>query len=339
MIDSVRIEGFRCFQMLEVAGFSRINVIVGANNTGKSALLEAVEFLVADGGPARLWSLLARRGQLYEGASLALYGDATELGFGRKPLLEGSTQFSLADSSGRSVVVKAERGTAGPLLAVVRPQAARGYVLPLAAGKGIAQSDIERSGEPDAGAVVRVGSQLTSPEVLRTGWAPLAGNPGEELVAECLRCIDPTIDRVTYAPQGTKAVGYEGWFVRRRNSEVREAVSGQGEGLKRALALSLALANCRNGTLLVDEVENGLHFTVIPLMWRFLHEAARTLNAQLFLTSHSRDLIEGFAEAQRRAGAEFDDVAFFRIEASRSKVVRISHRVAAHLPESGQDFR
>jgi AAA15 family ATPase/GTPase len=42
MIDSISIENFRCFDKLKIKGFKNINLIGGQNNSGKTALLEAL---------------------------------------------------------------------------------------------------------------------------------------------------------------------------------------------------------------------------------------------------------------------------------------------------------
>jgi hypothetical protein len=48
------------------------------------------------------------------------------------------------------------------------------------------------------------------------------------------------------------------------------------------------------GLLLIDEVENGIHYTVLPRLWRFLFQAAKIRNVQVFATTHSWDCIKGF---------------------------------------------
>ncbi len=44
MIQSISIENFRCFDVTEIKGFERINLITGKNNSGKTCLLEALYF-------------------------------------------------------------------------------------------------------------------------------------------------------------------------------------------------------------------------------------------------------------------------------------------------------
>jgi AAA15 family ATPase/GTPase len=47
MIENVSIENFRCFDKTEIKGFSRINLITGKNNSGKTCLLEALYFYLS----------------------------------------------------------------------------------------------------------------------------------------------------------------------------------------------------------------------------------------------------------------------------------------------------
>ncbi len=341
LLGDIRVQAFRCFEDLTVEGLGRLNVIVGANNSGKSALLDAVHVLTTKGHPGCLWDLLRARGQLFTDAVGEELGDVSELFWGRPNLrlLESGGPIIRLSSTRESVTMKAI-GTAPVGLEV--QTTGKDFVLTLVAGKGVSRAQIQAA-EEEAGpaplSVVHVRSQLTPPLVLQRGWAPLAGNPGEETVAEALRCIDPSIERSIYAPNTPQPLGYEGWYLRRVGSQLREPFSRQGEGLKRALALSIAMANAEGGTLLVDEVENGLHYTVIPEIWRFLIRASRKLNLQVFMTSHSRDLIDGFGRAQELEGTVLDDVVFFRLERGNPHATRISHRVAASLGESGQDLR
>ena len=54
--------------------------------------------------------------------------------------------------------------------------------------------------------------------------------------------------------------------------------------------------------LLVDEVENGIHYATLPLLWKFLFEVADRHAIQIFATSHSWDCIEAFQTAAAETG-------------------------------------
>ncbi len=70
-----------------------------------------------------------------------------------------------------------------------------------------------------------------------------------------------------------------------------------GDGMLRALSISLALVNAKDGILLIDEFENGIHYSAQTELWQFIFKLAHRLNVQVFATTHSQDCIEGFQKA------------------------------------------
>ena len=40
-----------------------------------------------------------------------------------------------------------------------------------------------------------------------------------------------------------------------------------GEGMSRMFGIALALVNAKDGMLLIDEVDTGLHYSVLPDLW------------------------------------------------------------------------
>ena len=65
--------------------------------------------------------------------------------------------------------------------------------------------------------------------------------------------------------------------------------------MRRLLALRLSL----KGILLIDEIDAGLHWTVMEEMWQLMGEVARRLNVQVFATTHSFDCIRGLGSLLR----------------------------------------
>ena len=63
MIKSFKLEHFRCFERLELTDLRRINVLVGRNASGKTALLEGIRIGLG-GTPGAAWTLNQLRGLL-----------------------------------------------------------------------------------------------------------------------------------------------------------------------------------------------------------------------------------------------------------------------------------
>ena len=74
-------------------------------------------------------------------------------------------------------------------------------------------------------------------------------------------------------------------------------LNSMGDGVLRILQLVLGIQPATGGILLIDEFENGLHFSVQEKLWELIFELAKTLNIQVFATTHSWDCIEAFTKA------------------------------------------
>jgi AAA15 family ATPase/GTPase len=61
------------------------------------------------------------------------------------------------------------------------------------------------------------------------------------------------------------------------------------------LALAIAISGARDSLLLIDEIDIGLHHTVLKKMWTFISDVAKEFNVQVFATTHSLDCVYSLA--------------------------------------------
>jgi AAA15 family ATPase/GTPase len=47
----------------------------------------------------------------------------------------------------------------------------------------------------------------------------------------------------------------------------------------------------------IDEIENGIHYSVLPQVWKGVAEVAKRLEVQVFATTHSRECLAAAHEA------------------------------------------
>ena len=64
-----------------------------------------------------------------------------------------------------------------------------------------------------------------------------------------------------------------------------------------------------DGVVLVDEIENGLHHSVMPDVWRAVNRAAREFDTQVVATTHSFECVEA-----AHKGLEKDDFRYHRLD-------------------------
>mgnify|MGYP003887959019 CR=1 FL=1 len=79
--------------------------------------------------------------------------------------------------------------------------------------------------------------------------------------------------------------------------------------LLRVLQLALKIFPAKGGFLLIDEFENGLHYSVQERIWHLAFEMAQRLDIQIFATTHSWDCVESFSEVAR-SRSDIDGVLF-----------------------------
>ena len=65
-----------------------------------------------------------------------------------------------------------------------------------------------------------------------------------------------------------------------------------GDGMKRYLNIIAAAANPRTNIILVDEIDNGLHYSAYKKLWEALFALAVETNKQIFVTTHSKEALQ-----------------------------------------------
>ena len=79
-----------------------------------------------------------------------------------------------------------------------------------------------------------------------------------------------------------------------------------GEGIVHLFSIIVELIASRNGVLLIDEIDNGLHYRVMPGLWKLLGHLVEKHKVQVFGTTHNdnmmRSALKEFAETQGTLG-------------------------------------
>lgn len=116
----------------------------------------------------------------------------------------------------------------------------------------------------------------------------------EQYVVEALQIIEPETERIAFVDSGTSIGKYRTPVIKLKNSREIVPLRSMGDGINRVLTIILALINCEDGYLMIDEVENGLHYSVQEELWKIIFELSDKLNVQVFATTHSEDSINSF---------------------------------------------
>lgn len=122
----------------------------------------------------------------------------------------------------------------------------------------------------------------------------------EEYVIQALRIIEPDTERIAFIESKDRRRERDA-VIKLKNNPRIFPLKSMGDGINRILTIILALVNSENGYLLIDEFENGLHYSVQADLWEIVFFLAERLNIQVFATTHSEDCISGFEQVLNKA--------------------------------------
>ena len=363
MYSSIRIGGYRALESFGLRGLGRLNLLVGANNSGKTSILECIELLRSGGDPNVLRSILYRRGE---------WGDVG--GDERQPALAVRHAFSGHDLGGTIKVESvgesgcadhwASRVTLGVEDADTESQTSlpglfdeeTPYQLrmrcPASGSDFKVQMTADGLVDPRRFRGQKVSDEVVSfvsaggmsvPEVVRF-FDRVVLTDKEEHVTRALRVVEPGIERLaSVGHRGPATVRYGGArggiFLKLKDVAERVPIGTAGEGMWRMLGLALALANARGGVLLVDEIDTGLHYAVLEDMWRMVSERAEALSVQVFATTHSWDCCQSLATIAKPDSGCSGGVTIQRVDASRDEAVRFGSEEVVAAVQRGLEIR
>ena len=357
MLKSLRMTGFRGFESYGLDSLSRVNLVVGKNNSGKTSVLEALDLLVSGGSLASISGSARRRDEerplewrtgvrRVPNIAHLFYGHACEPGASFELLgcqknrvtAELRSLHELGDDTLSRFFDEQFPPEASPAMALAVTLAAPNVptsVLPVTEG-GLLLPDPRRP-RPTRPSARFLSLTSVTPSFLGDAWNALVTDGRELEVVEDMKLLMPDIESIHFLtsdrmPSGGIVVGLRG-----RGS--RYPLGSFGDGMRRLLLLRLALASNADGYVLVDEVDTGLHWTVMAGMWRLIVEVAHKSHLQLFATTHSHDCIRGLASMVKSHPELADEVSIHKIDTSLPRAVSIQGSDVPAAIESGIEFR
>lgn len=143
-------------------------------------------------------------------------------------------------------------------------------------------------------------TQLVSIDELAKEWDNIVGTEYEDIVKQAMCIILPEFQNI-YFVQNNEAPPSAGGSIRTAKVKLPNLprpvpLKSLGDGMIRILQLALKLVSAQGGFLLIDEIENGLHYSIQEKIWAWLFEVAERLDIQVFATTHSWDCVENFTK-------------------------------------------
>ena len=316
-LPDLHISNFRGIKSLDVSRLGRVTLIAGKNGVGKTTLLDAIRVYASRGDFNLLLEILNASEEIIasnEEDRVAATPDFQALMHGRAlspefPIVIGprNVQKQLRIAAHPTpyqtgVVVDASPYIDDVLIGIDDILIKREF---LGKEQEALYSDVI---QPRIRARFRQEFQIPTikcetlgPDVIGNSamakfWDRIALTDYEERAVQALRLIyDDEIERLAFIGHETRASRRA--VVKVRSQKRPIPLQSLGEGALRMFGVALALANSRDGLLLLDEAENGVHHSIQHAYWRMVLETAQKYNVQVLATTHSWDCVRGFAHA------------------------------------------
>jgi AAA domain-containing protein/putative AbiEii toxin of type IV toxin-antitoxin system len=316
MIQNIQIKNFKCFANEHLDKLSRINLVVGRNATGKTALLEAI-FIASGGSPEiamrfrhfrgmgqkiagsvatlpRIWHDLASGFRLSDGVFIQMTGTADD---SRSLAIEPSGEsvsrtlpFTEGlDSESLSPAVNFTWTDAHGRSHTTRPRFGP---------QGIT---FEEGPPSNVRAAFFPANYSLDPEEASHRLSDLRKSGESPFLIETLKTVFQDVIDVSVETN----VG--SWLPHVSIKGIKQMipVAQYSQGTARFVAYIAGIAAFPRGVILIDEIENGLYYKTLEQAWRALHRFATRYETQLFVSTHSGECLEALKELASKHQSDF----------------------------------
>lgn len=320
MFISLTIQNFRGFRDFTIRPLERLNLIGGANDVGKTALLEALYLLLGQTNVTLAPKISAFRGlDKYQGdpneigewfwtplfhkfnAQLPIriegqLSDSTKCSLELRVVPRASIRVPFSDPASHESLGSVNGLSSKALEAEYTDPSEQSLVAKMVIDqKGFKVEPAPPSPFFPGYFLSARGSYTLEEDAKNFGDLLVKKEPYDFL--ETLKIVEPRLTNINtiLSAGGTLLYGDIG-------AGRMLPLALMGDGLARLTSILVKIATAQHGVVLIDEIENGLHYTVLSKVWSVIADAARRFDVQVFATTHSWECIQAAHHAFEESG-------------------------------------
>lgn len=321
MIQSVRIKNFKTFKDTQIDGFTKLNIITGGNNVGKSNLLEALYCLVGKSmhpcaNLTEIYDNIRKEPLTTESKNLMFYGLDTEKEIQIVTTLDNNQTLDLQIKFIASEKQKVIESQIIPTAEQTQMPSQLNFTLkknneeiyndhlnitkaynfppiPNQSGynrqfKNFDPNQLQKLLPFESATIIPSDVVYRQAHMIQAVSKICSNNQLEEELNKHLNQFDNNIQSISFNTNNQLKLKV-------KNIKEKLSLSAFGDGLKKYLHIVSAFMADNAKTIYIDEVENGLHFSRMKLLLRcvidFINDN-KDGNLQVFMTTHSQEFIE-----------------------------------------------
>ncbi len=323
MLTRLHIERFRGLNELSLTDASRVNLIVGRNDTGKTSLLEAIRVLLS-GDPRHLRRATRNRverrptdlSQDYQLAFYQTHSTNPLLIHGTVSGIELSAQAVIREVKGQEALpfdLESDSDASEDGESLLQPgreivvevtadDQAKAIIRQPLQGRSMfpARSQRQFSGKsfPEVPILVWLGTNRAEAWSHARRYSQLYRSGGVEILLGLLREIEPRLrSLVVLTMERGEVISPTAVLEADLGFDRTLPLENMGDGFSNVISILSAIGAAKNGICLIDEVDNGIHYSMLPQVWRSVVSAVNVYNSQVWATTHSYDCIHAIHEA------------------------------------------
>lgn len=307
-ISKLHVENFRGLNNLTIDSFSTINIFVGANNSGKTSILEAIKLMSAPRDIGLLITLALQRVQIAKELktnNLVRYmtslfqrdkDEESQKYYGIKlQLTYDGHDYEYEADGDVGIIVNTSGESRDSLDIAIKTKKDQGNI-------NYAQKRLISGSSDDISAKEKptfTSLYLTSSTNYYSSCVKLLSNyiieEGKSDILRILRSFDSHIEDISIV--GTDIYLYSSF-------SGSMPLFSYGLGMQKALLLTALIANCKNGIVLIDEIDNAIHVSAFEDVFKWFLAACEKNNVQAFITTHSLEAVDAILNAAHESHLE-----------------------------------
>ncbi len=126
--------------------------------------------------------------------------------------------------------------------------------------------------------------------IIKKFYDVIQENDDEELFSNYLKNFDKDLEKFKFINSLPKL---------RKNGKYQE-LRTFGDGLKLYLSIVISLLVTKKGFIFIDEIDNGIHYSLLDNLWEIILTISKKQNVQVFATTHSKECIESYARVSKK---------------------------------------
>ncbi len=272
-IKNIEIKNFKCFENFKAEGFGRVNLIGGKNNVGKTAFMEAVYI-----------NVYARNIKNFIGILTVIKSNRDFLN------IESEEEIDIKENIEQSNNIYTKSNINITSFKIEDLNGIKKYLFRLKQKEinvNINDFSYETEWIKNINFLDTFGLSYTS---ISHFYSSIQKKKDEQFLNDTLKKFDNRIESF-------KIMEYKPYCeIDGKYYEIGEL----GDGVRHLISIVTILFASKDGYLFIDEIENGIHYTMLDEIWKVILEVSKKLNVQVFATTHSQECIESYARVAKR---------------------------------------